>query len=116
MSQPQSRFTQQNPNPMPDRNVKAPETISYICGDCGAQTAMQPSEFIRCKECGHRVMYKPRTTRSRLLRVFIKLRLLIKITSCIDLLSVLPLCQSCNSRLDDDGLWQDFGPREFLYA
>ncbi|WVQ76641.1 hypothetical protein IAR50_006315 [Cryptococcus sp. DSM 104548] len=64
MSQPQSRYTQQNPNPLVDRSVKVPEVIQYICGDCGAQTAMQPSEFIRCKECGHRVMYKPRTTRS----------------------------------------------------
>ncbi|WVQ83947.1 hypothetical protein IAT38_006091 [Cryptococcus sp. DSM 104549] len=65
MSQPQSRYTQQNPNKVPERGVdKQKDVIQYICGDCGAQTAMQPSEFIRCKECGHRVMYKPRTTRS----------------------------------------------------
>lgn len=44
-----------------------------VAADCGAQTAMQPSEFIRCKECGHRVMYKPRTTRSRLSGVSITL-------------------------------------------
>lgn len=44
-----------------------------VAADCGAQTAMQPSEFIRCKECGHRVMYKPRTTRSRLFGVSITL-------------------------------------------
>ena len=32
--------------------------------DCGAKTAMKTTESIRCKECGHRVMYKPRTHRS----------------------------------------------------
>ncbi|KAK6904160.1 DNA-directed RNA polymerase I, II, and III subunit RPABC4 [Kwoniella mangroviensis CBS 8886] len=65
MSQQADRYSQQNPNPMPARNIpKPPETIEYICGDCGAKTAMKTSELIRCRECGHRVMYKPRTTRS----------------------------------------------------
>jgi DNA-directed RNA polymerase subunit RPC12/RpoP len=68
---------------MPRRDPpKAPETIEYICGgtiiplaalvasvadsqDCGAKTAMKTTESIRCKECGHRVMYKPRTHRSK---------------------------------------------------
>ncbi|WWC59041.1 uncharacterized protein I303_101587 [Kwoniella dejecticola CBS 10117] len=64
MSQQADRYSQQNPNPMPARSIpKPPETIEYICGDCGAKTAMKTSELIRCRECGHRVMYKPRTTR-----------------------------------------------------
>ncbi|OCF42094.1 DNA-directed RNA polymerase I, II, and III subunit RPABC4 [Kwoniella heveanensis CBS 569] len=64
MSQSQDRYVQQNPNPMPQRVIpKPPEVIEYICGDCGAKTAMKTSELIRCRECGHRVMYKPRTTR-----------------------------------------------------
>jgi len=32
--------------------------------DCGAKSSMRTSEAVRCKECGHRVMYKPRTHRS----------------------------------------------------
>lgn len=32
--------------------------------DCGAKTPMKGTEQIRCKECGHRVMYKPRTHKS----------------------------------------------------
>ena len=94
MSQ-QQRYQSQNPNGMPERRVppKAPEVIDYICGgtfliqaaqpvlplsksvhnvliaplDCGAKTQMKVSETIRCKECGHRVLYKPRTHRSELL-------------------------------------------------
>lgn len=40
--------------------------LGLLCGsDCGARTAMKTTESIRCKECGHRVMYKPRTHRSQ---------------------------------------------------
>lgn len=32
--------------------------------DCGAKTSIKMGELIRCRECGHRVMYKPRTHKS----------------------------------------------------
>ncbi|ORY21461.1 DNA directed RNA polymerase [Naematelia encephala] len=65
----QQRYSQQNPNSMPNRDQpKAPEQIEYICGDCGAKTALKANEAIRCKECGHRVLYKPRT--HRIVRIY----------------------------------------------
>ncbi|GFZ49010.1 hypothetical protein JCM24511_06759 [Saitozyma sp. JCM 24511] len=64
MSQQPNQYRQQNPNALPSRDApKAPEVIEYICGDCGAKTPMKNTEQIRCKECGHRVLYKPRTHR-----------------------------------------------------
>jgi DNA-directed RNA polymerase subunit RPC12/RpoP len=39
--------------------------------DCGAKTPMRQGEQIRCKECGHRVLYKPRTHRSESLTICI---------------------------------------------
>ncbi|ELU41795.1 DNA directed RNA polymerase, 7 kDa subunit domain-containing protein [Rhizoctonia solani AG-1 IA] len=38
--------------------------MDYLCADCGAKNEIRPREPIRCKECGHRIMYKKRTTRS----------------------------------------------------
>lgn len=32
--------------------------------DCGHKTSIKMGELIRCRECGHRVMYKPRTHKS----------------------------------------------------
>ncbi|KAJ7779118.1 DNA directed RNA polymerase [Mycena metata] len=32
--------------------------VEYICSDCGAKNDIKPSEPIRCKDCGHRIMYK----------------------------------------------------------
>ncbi|KAH7344892.1 DNA directed RNA polymerase [Rhizoctonia solani] len=37
--------------------------MDYLCADCGAKNEIRPREPIRCKECGHRIMYKKRTTR-----------------------------------------------------
>jgi DNA-directed RNA polymerases I, II, and III subunit RPABC4 len=51
--------------------------ISYLCAgnfpskslvlmgfvDCGASNTIGVKEQIRCRECGHRVMYKKRTSR-----------------------------------------------------
>ncbi|KAI8054598.1 DNA directed RNA polymerase [Syncephalis plumigaleata] len=37
--------------------------IVYLCANCGADNELKPREPIRCRECGHRVMYKRRTTR-----------------------------------------------------
>ncbi|GLB33629.1 putative DNA directed RNA polymerase, 7 kDa subunit [Lyophyllum shimeji] len=37
--------------------------MEYICADCGAKNEIKPREPIRCRECGHRIMYKKRTKR-----------------------------------------------------
>ncbi|KAG5518457.1 hypothetical protein PMAC_002852 [Pneumocystis sp. 'macacae'] len=37
-----------------------PVQMSYLCADCGAVNQIQAREVIRCRECGHRVMYKQR--------------------------------------------------------
>lgn len=64
---------------MPPRQPPKPTDASeYLCGgelqggveadraDCGAKTQIKMGELIRCRECGHRVMYKPRTHKSEL--------------------------------------------------
>lgn len=35
-----------------------------LLADCGAKNEIKPREPIRCRECGHRIMYKKRTKRS----------------------------------------------------
>ena len=40
----------------------APGT-SYICGECGAENVLKPTDVIRCRECGYRILYKKRTRR-----------------------------------------------------
>ncbi|KAF8456071.1 DNA-directed RNA polymerases I, II, and III subunit RPABC4 [Kalaharituber pfeilii] len=35
----------------------------YLCAECGAKVGINKGEHIRCKECGHRVLYKQRTKR-----------------------------------------------------
>ena len=42
---------------------RPPAAISYLCADCGASNSIGQKEQIRCRECGHRVMYKKRTRR-----------------------------------------------------
>lgn len=37
--------------------------INYLCGDCNSKVSLKRAEPIRCKECGHRVLYKERTKR-----------------------------------------------------
>ncbi|KZV93414.1 hypothetical protein EXIGLDRAFT_717141 [Exidia glandulosa HHB12029] len=37
--------------------------MEYLCADCGAKNEIKPREPIRCRECGHRIMYKKRTKR-----------------------------------------------------
>ncbi|EER23478.1 hypothetical protein CPC735_048480 [Coccidioides posadasii C735 delta SOWgp] len=39
-------------------------SVIYVCGDCSARVQMKRGDQIRCKECGHRVLYKERTKRS----------------------------------------------------
>ncbi|KAF8974399.1 DNA directed RNA polymerase [Flammula alnicola] len=41
------------------------ESMEYLCADCGAKNEIKPREPIRCRECGHRIMYKKRTKRSQ---------------------------------------------------
>lgn len=51
---------------MPQGNTNANDdllSVAYICGDCSARVQMKRSDPIRCKECGHRVLYKERTKR-----------------------------------------------------
>src|SRR6266550_6537197 len=38
--------------------------IWIVLEDCGVKNEIKPREPIRCRECGHRIMYKKRTTRS----------------------------------------------------
>ncbi|KAF9265091.1 hypothetical protein L218DRAFT_861676 [Marasmius fiardii PR-910] len=40
------------------------QEMEYLCADCGARNEIKPREPIRCRECGHRIMYKKRTKRS----------------------------------------------------
>ncbi|RCK63641.1 DNA-directed RNA polymerases I, II, and III subunit RPABC4 [Candida viswanathii] len=37
--------------------------VKYNCAQCGASFSLSKSDAIRCKECGHRVIYKARTRR-----------------------------------------------------
>ncbi|KAF8520101.1 DNA directed RNA polymerase [Gautieria morchelliformis] len=39
------------------------QEMEYICADCGAKNEIKTREPIRCRECGHRIMYKKRTKR-----------------------------------------------------
>ncbi|KAF7331944.1 DNA-directed RNA polymerase I [Mycena kentingensis (nom. inval.)] len=39
------------------------EVMEYSCADCGATNEIKSREPIRCRECGHRIMYKKRTKR-----------------------------------------------------
>ncbi|KAI9840525.1 MAG: DNA-directed RNA polymerase core subunit rpc10 [Thelocarpon superellum] len=37
--------------------------INYLCGECNSKVPLKRGDPIRCKECGHRVLYKERTKR-----------------------------------------------------
>jgi DNA-directed RNA polymerase I, II, and III subunit RPABC4 len=38
-------------------------TVHYKCGDCDMDVPLKRGEPIRCRNCGHRVLYKQRTNR-----------------------------------------------------
>ena len=38
-------------------------SINYLCGECNSKVPLKRGDPIRCKECGHRVLYKERTKR-----------------------------------------------------
>lgn len=37
--------------------------MNYLCGDCNSKIPLKKGDPVRCKECGHRVLYKERTKR-----------------------------------------------------
>ncbi|KAG0678800.1 DNA-directed RNA polymerase core subunit rpc10 [Pichia californica] len=37
--------------------------VKYVCAQCAVNFTLSPKEPVRCKECGHRVLYKARTKR-----------------------------------------------------
>jgi DNA-directed RNA polymerase I, II, and III subunit RPABC4 len=39
-----------------------PEVI-YSCGECGNKVGLSRGDPVRCKDCGHRILYKVRTKR-----------------------------------------------------
>jgi DNA-directed RNA polymerases I, II, and III subunit RPABC4 len=49
----------------PSYGVSEPtqSSVTYICGECASKVALNLGDAIRCKECGHRVLYKERTKR-----------------------------------------------------
>ncbi|KAF3030081.1 DNA-directed RNA polymerase core subunit rpc10 [Penicillium rubens] len=38
-------------------------SVTYLCGECSARVPLKRGDQIRCKDCGHRVLYKERTKR-----------------------------------------------------
>ncbi|KAH9865832.1 hypothetical protein J1614_009419, partial [Plenodomus biglobosus] len=53
-------------------------TVHYKCGDCDQDVPLKRGEPIRCRNCGHRVLYKQRTNRSKLADItmpFLSLRM-----------------------------------------
>eukprot|EP00450_Noctiluca_scintillans_P039365 CAMPEP_0194478618 /NCGR_PEP_ID=MMETSP0253-20130528/2004_1 /TAXON_ID=2966 /ORGANISM="Noctiluca scintillans" /LENGTH=65 /DNA_ID=CAMNT_0039317731 /DNA_START=66 /DNA_END=263 /DNA_ORIENTATION=+ len=34
--------------------------VTYICGNCGCDVELKPTDAVRCRECGHRVLFKKR--------------------------------------------------------
>ncbi|ORX99248.1 RNA polymerase small Zn-binding subunit [Basidiobolus meristosporus CBS 931.73] len=43
--------------------VQPPKPMLYVCAECGHDNEIKRKEPIRCRDCGHRVLYKKRTTR-----------------------------------------------------
>lgn len=37
--------------------------VRYVCAQCAVNFTLSPKDPVRCKECGHRVLYKARTKR-----------------------------------------------------
>ncbi|XP_004515061.1 DNA-directed RNA polymerases II, IV and V subunit 12-like [Cicer arietinum] len=40
-----------------------PQPVSYLCGDCGAETTLKTGDVIQCSHCFYRILYKKRTRR-----------------------------------------------------
>ncbi|KAI0773933.1 DNA directed RNA polymerase [Fomes fomentarius] len=65
MSSQQSGGNNYNNNFSSSAAVGTPQRheMSYLCADCGSSNEIKPREPIRCRQCGHRIMYKKRTNR-----------------------------------------------------
>ncbi|KAF2661448.1 hypothetical protein K491DRAFT_687583 [Lophiostoma macrostomum CBS 122681] len=68
MSSQQSTQTPANPHAQAAAllGIAVPDTakaVEYTCGDCDATVSLKRGEPIRCRSCGHRVLYKQRTNR-----------------------------------------------------
>ncbi|KAL9266503.1 E3 ubiquitin-protein ligase CCNB1IP1-like protein [Drosera capensis] len=48
---------------VPNRWIRKPEPVSYICGDCGQENTLKSGDVIHCRKCGYRILYKKRTRR-----------------------------------------------------
>jgi DNA-directed RNA polymerases I, II, and III subunit RPABC4 len=48
---------------VPTETDQAGVSVTYKCGECGAQVALFKGDVVRCDKCGHRVLYKERTKR-----------------------------------------------------
>ena len=40
--------------------AKKKHQTTYICTDCNEETALAPSDAVRCQSCGNRILYKRR--------------------------------------------------------
>ncbi len=58
------------PTLQPQTTTLSEPTIQYLCGECNAKVQLKKGDPIRCKDCGHRVLYKERTKRYVGLLVF----------------------------------------------
>ncbi|KAK7205041.1 DNA directed RNA polymerase [Myxozyma melibiosi] len=45
------------------RAYQPTQAITYLCANCAAPNTLTRSDPVRCRECGHRVLYKQRTRR-----------------------------------------------------
>lgn len=44
-------------------NVHKSYGVRYLCANCASNVSLSKGEAVRCKECGHRVLYKERSRR-----------------------------------------------------
>jgi DNA-directed RNA polymerase I, II, and III subunit RPABC4 len=58
--------------------------VQYICGECNHKVSLGRGDAIRCKECGHRVLYKERTKRYVMAQKRIRLARAVVLTGGID--------------------------------
>ncbi|KAK9447459.1 DNA directed RNA polymerase [Limtongia smithiae] len=45
------------------RAFQPTQAITYLCANCAAKNTLNRNDPVRCRECGHRVLYKQRTRR-----------------------------------------------------
>lgn len=54
----------------PTSQTEVPSTVgrshgvAYVCANCREHFTLAKGEPVRCKDCGHRVLYKERTRRT----------------------------------------------------